>query len=256
MKTNLNDVTFLLIVRVDSLVRLENLLAVVRFLHKHFECPITVWEIAAYPNGIVRKLLKGIDYRFVPDEDTVLYRTHYLNCMAADVQTPFLCVWDVDVIVPPGQVMQAVEQLRSGTYDVALPYDGKALDTSRPIRDLFIQNSRLDLLYKQQAKMQPLHGGLSLRGGAFFVTTEAYRKAGRENTAFYGWGSEDFDRYDRWKTLGHHIAIVPGVLFHLTHPRGENSTYHTTSRAANSEHALFTTRVSSADELKQRHGLK
>ena len=249
-KIDLRDVTFLLIVRVDTLVRLENLLVITRFLQRYFDCHIHVLEADAYNNGIIRKLLKGVDYQFVQDDDPVLYRTYYLNEMAKRVVTPYLCVWDVDVVVPPEQVSQAVERLRSGEYDVALPYDGKALDTSAPIRALFLQTSRLDILYQHQAKMSPLHDGLSLRGGAFFVTTDAYRKAGMENTAFYGWGSEDFERYDRWTILGYRISIIPGVLYHLSHPRGQNSSYHVVDRMLRSERTLFTTRVSSAEEIR------
>ena len=63
-------------------------------------------------------------------------------------------------------------------------------------------------------------------------------------------GAEDFERYDRWKILGYRIVLVPGVLYHLTHPRGKNSCYYDTEHLMQSEHAIFTTRVSSAEELR------
>lgn len=256
MKTDLRDVTFLMIVRIDTLVRLENLMVTTRFLQKHFECRIMVFEVDDYNNGIIRKLLNKIDYRFCQDSDSVLYRTKYINEMVKSACTPFVCVWDVDVIVSPGQILESVNKLRNGKYDMAIPYDGRALDTSKLIRNMFIQNPRIDFLDKQRNKMKPLHDGLSLRGGAFFANKEAYIESGLENLSFYGWGSEDFERYERWNILGYKVYISSGVLYHLTHPRGQNSKYHSKDRVINSEHSLFRTRVSSADELKYMLKLK
>ena len=63
MKIDLTNVTFMIPVRVDSLVRLENLILTVRFLSQHFSCHIIVLEADAYNNGIIRKMLgKRVEY--------------------------------------------------------------------------------------------------------------------------------------------------------------------------------------------------
>lgn len=253
MKTNLTDVTFMIPIRVDSLVRLENLMLTTRFLSDHFNCHIIVLEADNYNNGIIRKLLgKRVEYYFVEDDDSVFYRTYYINMMTEKVKTPFLCIWDTDVLVSVSQIAEAVEKMRTEGFEVALPYDGRALDTSVPIRNLFMQSRRIGVLQRQRNKMNPLHKNLTLRGGAVFVNTDAYKKAGMDNLSFYGWGSEDFDRYERWTILGYRIYIVKGVLFHLTHPRGENSTFSRKNQVVDSETALFRTRVSSRQELLER----
>lgn len=54
MKNNLMDVTFLITVRIDSIIRLENLLMTTRFLLRYFDCKIIVLETAPYENGFTR----------------------------------------------------------------------------------------------------------------------------------------------------------------------------------------------------------
>lgn len=252
MKIDLRDVTFIIPVRIDSVIRLENLMLTSLFLYRNFKCHIKVVESDSYSNGIIKKnLSKKIEYFFIEDNDSVFYRTKYINIMAEKVDTPFLCIWDADVIVPVSQIQDAVNKMRTKGYEVALPYDGRALDTSEPIRELFLQNNKVSILEKQQKKMNPLHQSLTLRGGAVFVNTSAYRCSGMENLAFYGWGSEDFDRYDKWTTLGYKIYIGNGVLFHLTHPRGDNSMFNRKNQLIMSETALFLTRVSSQHDLSK-----
>ena len=80
MKTDLKDVTFMIPVRIDSIIRLENLISVVQYLFRHFDCRIMVLEADAYNNGIIKKLLgPKIKYHFIEDYDSTFYRTKYLN---------------------------------------------------------------------------------------------------------------------------------------------------------------------------------
>lgn len=252
MKIDLEDVTFLTVIRLDSVCRLENLLASIYFLHKNFKCKIWIMEVDAYCNGIIKKLIgKKAEYHFIEDHDSILYRTKYLNLMAETVVTPFLCLWDADVIVPTRQIQEAVLKLRTKEYDVALPYNGKALDTSMCIREVYMQKEDPLFLCRHQSKMSFLHDGLNLKGGAFIVNANVYREAGMDNLQFYGWGSEDFERYDRLNNLGYKIYVTEGVLFHLSHPRGINSKHPNAHSLISSEYALYKTRVSSADNLKE-----
>lgn len=68
----MRDLTVLIPVRVDSLVRLENVLAVIRYLYRYFDVNLMVLEADRYDNGILRSLLpKDVAYIFVPDTDPV-----------------------------------------------------------------------------------------------------------------------------------------------------------------------------------------
>lgn len=251
MKYDLEDFTFILIVRLDSMIRLENLLAVVHFLYKNFLSHIWVVEVDAYCNEILRKLIgRKAKYCFIEDYDPIFYRTKYINFISTKITSPFLCIWDVDVLAPVDQIREAAIKMRTGECDVVLPYN-KVLDTSMCIREMYMQNKSISFLCRQVPKMDFLYKGLNLRGGAVFIRTEAYWQAGMENLQFYGWGSEDFERYDRLKKLGNKIQNIEGTLFHLSHPRGINSKHYNADSWINSDFALYKTRVASVDELKK-----
>lgn len=61
------------------------------------------------------------------------------------------------MVVPVPQIAEAVGKMRTEGFEVALPYDGRALDTSVPVRELFMQSRRMSVLQRQQNKMNPLH---------------------------------------------------------------------------------------------------
>ena len=62
--------TFMIPVRLDSVVRLENLILSVQSLLRYFDTNIMVLEAASYRNGIIQKMLgKKIQYLFLEDRD-------------------------------------------------------------------------------------------------------------------------------------------------------------------------------------------
>ena len=71
-----------------------------------------------------------------------------------------------------------------------------------------------------------------------------------ENEKYYGWGSEDSDRHERWKIFGYNIYRSSGCLFHLTHPRGINSKIRSVEYGVNTRVEWLRTTRSSVEELK------
>ena len=239
---------FIIPVRLDSVVRLENLILSVQYLLKNFDTHIMVLEAASYSNGIIQKMLGSkIEYLFLEDRDSVFYKTKYLNIMTRRACTPFIGIWDVDVIIPKEQIMDAIEKLRQG-FDVAFPYDGHCYDTSFVIRELYSQNKSIRLLLRNKTKMSLIYGN-KVVGGAVFINRDAYIKAGMVNEKFYGWGPEDFELYERLKILGLKIHRSEGPLFHLTHSRGSNSAFRSPEQLENTNKVRNTTILSSKDEL-------
>ena len=141
------------------------------------------------------------------------------------VGTQFISIWDRDVIIPIEQIVQSVDLLRKGKADLLHPYEKKFLDTSIILRKLFIQEEKLEVLENNISKMKELYLPEPV-GGVFLANRKSYIKAGFENEEFYGWGLEDGERFYRWGKLGYKIQRIPGPLFHLTHGRGINSTFH------------------------------
>jgi len=226
MKFDLKDTTFIIPVRIDSMIRLENLLLTIDNLESNFETNIVIIEAAYYNNGILKRLIKpNISHYFIEDKDPIFHRTRYLNIISKDVNTCITAIWDADVILEHTQIIESVRQIRNKNCDIAYPYDGNFLDTSEIIRNHYLLYGDICFLQKNISKMNLLYssvkGGNSL-GGAFLINTEKYKLSGLENEAFYGWGVDDGERYQRWLVLNFSIFRSEGKLFHLSHPRDIN----------------------------------
>lgn len=226
MTNDLRNCSFIFLVRLDSIDRLENILVVNNFLLANFETHIRVMECAPFNNGLLERLLdSSIQYSFHEDNDPILHRTRYLNQMARAVETPYIAVWDTDVLVSGTQLQAAVEALQKGEADVVYPYDHRFLETTAIIRKLFLKENDIEVLEANQKKMKALYAPNPV-GGAFIISTKKYRESGLENEEFYGWGMEDGERYYRWLNLGYRIKRMEGPLYHLSHGRGLNSVFH------------------------------
>ena len=90
-KIDLMDITILIPVRLDSIIRIENLLASIESVRRNFRTNLYVLEASKYNNHLLEKLLPGtVRYFWVCDNDPVFYRTHYLNQLAQMASTPYL----------------------------------------------------------------------------------------------------------------------------------------------------------------------
>ena len=225
MKYDLTDTTFIIPIRVDTVVRLENLFLCIEHLLEGFQTHIVVLEAAPYNNGIIQNMLKDrITYRFVKDKDPVYHKTKYVNQLAMDVKTDFIGIWDADVIVDHEQILDAIQHLRQNLCDIAYPYNGDFCDTSDLLRNHYLIHRDLEFLKTSRGKMQLLYDaeGNGAVGGAIFAKTDRYLLSGMDNEDFYGWGMEDGERQCRWLCLDFEIYRSKGCLFHLTHTRDPN----------------------------------
>lgn len=215
-KIDLTDVTFLIPVRIDSPERLENLKLTVQFLNSYLDTSVLALE-ADLKEQV--QIPEGVRKWFVKDHDPVFHRTRYLNQMTRQVTSPYLAIWDADVIGIPSQLEAAVNLLREGKADMVFPYEKYFYAVPKLFKELYVNNNyRLDILEKGKEYMGYMPGDWPV-GGAFLVNRQAYMEAGMENEHFYGWGPEDAERVVRWDTLGYRIKRVDGPLFHLPHPR-------------------------------------
>ena len=169
-------------------------------------------------------------YTFIEDKDPIFHRTKYRNMVAKTVETPFLAVWDVDVLVDKSQIIDAMEKLRQDKTDMAYPFDGRFYDTSEIIRTLYMKKQQMKILHQNRERMTLIYGE-NHKGGAFLANTEKYRLSGMENEKFYGWGPEDFERYDRWINMQFRVYNSPGSMYHFTHPRDLNGRFSSVRQA-------------------------
>ena len=217
-----NELTIVIPVRIDCRERKENLDTVIRFFLNETSANIIVLEAdkeQRYQNPISDNRLL---IHFVKDNDSIFYRTRYLNQLLEMSKTDIVGIWDTDVLIHVNQITQAIEFIKNGNT-MCFPYDG---------RFFFLNESESHELRKEDInfndELRTVNKGASLMGrpsvgGAFLVNKERYILLGGENEGFYGWGQEDAERVKRMEILEEPIQRIDGGLFHLYHPRGINS---------------------------------
>lgn len=252
-KIPLKDCTFLIPVRIDSVERLENLIKVTEYFIINLNTNIIILEAPPRRNLLLKEALhSSIEVISVADDDPVFHRTKYINLMVKRVLTPFLAVWDADVIVSIRQIEESILKLRENIVDFVIPYDGRFLDTGTEVRKKFFQNRDFDELVGRIGIAKSLYG-YNASGGGFFASRKKYIQAGLENENFYGWGIEDGERIRRWDILDLKFQRINGPMFHFTHPRGINSNFHSNESQIRSmkEHLRITkmTKVELEDEI-------
>lgn len=249
-RTNLTDVTFLIPVRIDSEERFENLNLVLEFLKANFKTTIKVLEADAFPyfNN------DNVDYKtFVVDDNPIFHRTKYLNQLTKSSTTPYLAIWDTDVILEPQQIVNSVELLRKQEAEMVFPYDGNFYKIPQMIKSIYRDKTDITVFSDNRSKFLRMFGHFSV-GGAFIVNRQAYMEAGMENEKFYGWGPEDIERVKRWEILGYRIRFIDGPLFHLYHKRKLNS-WHA-SRDIELENRLELLKICGMNKVNLRNYIK
>lgn len=221
MYINLPDVTICMHLRIDSAVRLENVLIVLNYIIKITDAKIMIIEADSIQRGGVLSEYKNVSYVFIQDSDPVFHLTGYRNELIRRAITPIVALWDVDMIVPQHQLIEAVEQIRQKKAVVAYPHDGIFFHVSREVAELFGTSADIEVLTSRKHDFRPMFGGLST-GRIFIADRKRYMEIGMENEYMRGWGPEDMERLKRMTILGLPVFRVRGDLYHLWHPRGNN----------------------------------
>lgn len=216
-----SELTFVIPVRIDCKERIENLRTILHYLER-LRCNIIVLEADSSPS-IEREILsENIKYIFIKDSSDVFFRTHYINDLIRRANTNIIAVWDTDVLVDYTQIYKALQQIKEG-YTIAYPYNGEFVLLAEQISDKI--REKVDLEYLRCMKLKSFMGR-KMCGGAYLVNRQQYLLCGGENEHFISWGPEDTERMHRVQILGYKVTWTKqGQLYHLYHPRGENSKY-------------------------------
>jgi len=214
-----NNITFIVPVHVDSIERLENFITSIGLLLSYNLGDVVVLETSKYRNNFIPKYFADkIDYHHLASRDNIYYKTFLVNYLARNIKTKYLCIWDVDIIIKSNLLNKAINLLTDENYDFVLPYNGTCYNVCGILRECFIGNKDIRFLYRNIPKMNLLYNK-SLVGGVVFLNTLKFHEVGLDNEYIYGWGPEDFERYERCKKLNLKIELVDGEIFHLDHPR-------------------------------------
>ena len=223
MKEKLDNLTIVMTCRVDSKERFENIVASIGFYQKYTNCNLIVLEADNKQHlSFLTDEYPNIKYVFVYDTNPIFHRTRYINMELKLVKTSNAACIDVDTIVPINQLRLANETLNQNSCAMVIPYDGRAVAEDDFRSDLFRESLNIEVFKTQVGYGNLIFGFISV-GGAYLCNVEKYREFGWENENFIGWGPEDYERFIRLDILGQKPLRIPGVIYHLNHPRGINS---------------------------------
>ncbi|QEM11387.1 galactosyltransferase-related protein [Mucilaginibacter rubeus] len=222
-KIDLHDVSFLIPVRIDSDDRLENVYAVTRYLAINLKSNIILTEIDQTSKIDVTKLPPQVKYFFIEDDSPQLYHTKYNNLMILNADTPYIALYDADIILPVAQIIEAVRILRENEFSAVFPYDGNFVNVDSLLKAMFIKLLDTNLFEENQQKLNFI--ARRSYGGCIFLNKLDYQEAGIDNELIDSWGPEDIERVKRLTILGYRVKRISGNLYHLSHSRGINSRY-------------------------------
>lgn len=218
----MENLTFCIPVRIDSSYRERNLLAVLKFYARYIHCNYIIIEADKEQHLKDLPLIEGMAYRYIYDENPTFHRTYYINMMLTQVTTEMAAIWDTDAIASVSQLQKAYREIIGKQATMVYPYDGCFWRIDDFFSSLFCKNLKISLL-KDFPMMRFLMCGYHSVGGAFLVNVKLYKECGWENEYFIGWGPEDAERYKRLLILDRKPIRISGPLYHLYHPRGDNS---------------------------------
>ena len=154
----MSDVTFIIPVRIDSPIRLANLLSVVLYYHNIFKTSSFIILEADVESKLYGQFTSDrIKYHFFCDTNKIFHRTKYINMMLDCVNTSISAVWDADAICSSSQILDSVEMLRKSKAVMVYPYNGIFWSVGIAFSELFRQNLDLRFLidYPQSVGIIP-----------------------------------------------------------------------------------------------------
>jgi predicted glycosyltransferase involved in capsule biosynthesis len=227
---DLEDVTFIIPLYVDSPARVRNLQSNLRHLTLLFATSIFIGEQKALEAESLKESLapfsERVEHFSIPSRgaNNPFHRTKLVNQLLVHVSTPFVCILDCDAVFSVKQYLMAVQLLRWSTAEFVLPYSDRALHVPEEAQPATLEKLATRALTEAEIAgfMEFVYRGYSV-GGAIFANTASFRQCGGENENFVGWGWEDHERIVRLEKLGQRVRRVPGDFYHLSHPRGMTS---------------------------------
>jgi predicted glycosyltransferase involved in capsule biosynthesis len=211
-------------VRIDSNERLENLYIICKYLDLHFDCTIIIVEADNMQKIDTFFLPEKVEYHFIKDSNHIFHHTKYNNILIKLAKTPFIALYDTDVVFQIAQIVAAIDLLRRDQCQMVYPYDGHFISVGTLMKAMF--SKILDPIFFENNQGKLKVATERSYGGCVFLNKKSYVSVGMDNEYFTGWGPEDIERWKRMLLLGYTIKRVSGNLYHLPHARTTNSGYN------------------------------
>lgn len=221
---NLTDTTFIIPIMIETIDRYRNAKIILTYLNHHFNTNIIIYEIIDNDSKLdFLENLTNLNIKLICKEnEDFFHRTKYLNIMLDMVETPIVVNYDIDVLLPIQDYINARNLILNGDFDVVYPF-GNNNNQIRLynvlINDIFYKNpiiNNISFSYKDNM--------FSDVGFCVFFNTSVYKNGGGENENFISYCPEDKERYYRFNTLGYKIKrFNNNDIYHLEHIRTKDS---------------------------------
>ena len=244
-KVNLDACTYIIPLRIESPDRMRNIITSVLFLAKNIDAPIIIKEFdveSIYEASVLPQLkqvlseeeLGKITHVFEQSDDFTFHRTRLINDMIMMAETPFVCNYDCDILLPFETHFRACKYLAEGY----LPPDAPEGTVPEPIKvvypygygnfqwQVFADDQTVSNFINSNFNFYAFDGKMKEYDAKFgfcqFFNREEYIRLGMENENFVAYGYEDDERYHRFNTCSSVIRIND-YIYHLEHSRSQNS---------------------------------
>ena len=225
----MQDLTFIIPIRVDTDDRIENCLTILRFLQQNFpESEILLMEQdAEMRTDCILNAFPAVKRYFAPNPGR-FEKTTTVNMGIALATRPIICMYDTDILLHPSAVRQAATMLRSRKNRVVIPYNRIVIDVSGQLKSEISGSLDMEKFGTvRRFANTPTRSDLSVRennGGIFIANKEVLMLEGGLNKKMISYGWEDAEFSKRFDKLGYYTFMLPAFnLVHLDHRRGPDS---------------------------------
>ena len=258
MKKDLTNSTFVIPFYNDLPERLSNIIHLINYISKYFNTTIFLfeWGTEQYFKKINFKFNPSIKY-FYANSDLVFSRTIVTNFALNYVTTKVVVINDSDCFVEPQAYLKAQKMIVEDSFKIVHPFGSPpgSLNIYPLSTKVWCNKYNYEYDYPScftipaglrggliglhpnqdcvLAKSNPVAGV----GGILFIDYNTYKDLGFENKYFISYSPEDQERIKRFRRLNlkstNQIALhlhnsddtyFQNYLFHMEHPRTENST--------------------------------
>lgn len=223
-----NPFTICIPIRLDSIERLQNLKSAVSLYTSIPNARFIILEAAPtpmLPTNFMQENNNRISYIYIEDSNPVFHRTKYINQMLRQVTTSTAVVLDADIFMSIESLSAAIVSHERMGAILSLPYDGRCFYVNQHYTEIFHKYPSIKSLEFLKHNLT-LMNGFKTVGGIYIVSVKRYIQIGMENEHFSGWGPEDAERIHRLEILGYSVNRWPGAIYHLYHPRLNNSKFY------------------------------
>lgn len=244
---DLTKTTFIIPLRIESVDRMRNITTTLVYLLRNFDTQIIIKEhdvesiflksvVPMLDEALPPEKMEKIHHIFEESDDKVFHRTRLINDMLMLVETPVVCNYDCDVLLPMNNYILAQNAILTGWVP---PNDPEA--TPEPVKCVYpygcgeyqyqlrVTDEDCTRFINSNFNFNAFEKNATLYDAKFgfvqFFDTEEYLRLGGENEGFVAYGYEDDERYTRFNMCSQ-VLRLNDLIYHMEHRRTPNSWFN------------------------------